>query len=193
MPRLDTGLPHLLIYRRRFHRLWRLAGCAMLLGGAVLASAPWLLPEASRSSSGGRILALSGAAAAAIGAVLLFGRRIKRFDKSEGTLCVGWGVIVPWRQAIYDLPSIQLVLLGPADGGEKSRWQVVLQGAAGERLMLFELPRESTARAAADEIAAFLGRPVSALTAPLPLPSSDDGAEAQKLQPVRIVHTGRNP
>ena len=175
MPRLDTGLPHLLVYRRRFHRLWRLAGCALLLGGAVLTLAPWLLPEASRSPSGGSILALSGAAAAALGAVLLFGLRIKRFDKTEGTLRIGWGVLVPWRQTIYDLQSVQLVLFGPMDTAENSRWQVVLQGAAGERLKLFELPRESAARTAADEIAIFLRLPVALL--PAPAIASDDVSE----------------
>lgn len=175
MPRIDTGLPHLLVYRRRFHRLWRLTGCAMLLGGAVLALAPWLLPEANRSPSGGRSGAFAGAAAAALGAVLLFGQRIKRFDKTEGTLRVGWGVLVPWRQSIYELQSIQLVLVGPAGARENSRWQVVLQGAAGERLQLFELPRESAARTAADEIAAFLALPVALL--PAPAISTEDGSK----------------
>jgi hypothetical protein len=51
-----------------------------------------------------------------------------------------------------------------------------LQGAAGERLKLFELPRESAARTAADEIAIFLGLPVALL--PAPAIASDDASEA---------------
>ncbi|HUY88751.1 MAG TPA: hypothetical protein VMV10_08460 [Pirellulales bacterium] len=175
MPRIDTRSPHQLVYRRRFHRAWRLFGCATLLAGSLVASAPWLAPAVDSSPQAIRASVLLGGMAAALGAVLLLGRRVKAFDKDESTLNVWWGVLVPWRQAVYDLPAFHVVLLGPLDAGEASRWQVALGGAEGEFLTVFELPRETAARAAANEIAAFLGWPVALLPAPPP-PSPEEGA-----------------
>ena len=160
MPRIDSGLDHQLVYRRRFNRFWRLLGCAMLLAGLSAAIAPWLAPAAGVSQQALRASTLLGAVAAAVGIVLVFGRREKRFDKAAGTLAIGWGVIVPLEQEIFELQRFHVLLLGPIDASEASRWQVALGGAEGERLVLFELPRETAALAAAHEIAGFLSLPI---------------------------------
>jgi hypothetical protein len=153
----------------------------MLLGGALVAAACLLPPRANGPRPSAGASAVSGAAAAALGAVLLFGMTFRRFDKAAGALCVGWGVLVPWRQTIYDLQAIQQVLAGPVDAGEASRWQVVLQDAEVERLLLFELANETSARAAADEIAAFLALPVGRLAAPAaPTVAGDDDAAERR-------------
>lgn len=180
MPRIDTRSPHQLVYRRRFHRAWRLLGCASLLAGSLVAAAPWLAPAIDSSPKAIRASVLVGGTAAALGLVLLFGRRVKTFDKHAGTLVVSWGVLVPCRQAVYDLPAFYVVLSGPIDASDASRWQVALGGAEGAFLPVFELPRESAARAAAHEIGAFLGWPVALLPAPPPdsatAPDASDGA-----------------
>ena len=168
MPRIETRSPHQLVYRRRFHRSWRLLGCTCLLAGSLLAAAPWLAPAIDSAPKAIRASVLVGGMAATLGLVLLFGRRVKAFDRDERTLNVSWVVLVPWRQAVYDLPQFHVVLFGPLDAGEASRWQVALGGAEGAFLPVFELPRESAARAAAHEIAAFLGWPVATLPAPPP-------------------------
>lgn len=177
MPRIETRSPHQLVYRRRFHRVWRLFGCACLLAGSLVAAAPWLAPAIDSSPGAIRASVLLGGTAAVLGLLLLFGRCVKAFDKHERTLTVSWGVLAPLRQAIYDLPVFDVVLFGLVDAGEASRWQVALGGAEGAFLTVFELPRESAACAAANEIAAFLGWPVFKLQGPpASAPESSDHA-----------------
>lgn len=159
MPRIDTGLPHQLAYRQRFSRGCRLLGCACLVAGAMLISAPWLAPETDLSPAELRGCMLLGAAAAALGVALLFGRRGKLFDKQQGTLALWWGVLRPWRQSVYDLQSFTMLVVSPDRVAEPARWQIALGTAAGERLTIFELSRESAARIAVAEIAGFLGLP----------------------------------
>ena len=168
MPRIDTGLAHQLVYRRRLNRFWRLLGCAMLLAGLSAAIAPWLAPAAGVSPRALRTSTLLGTAAAAFGIVLVFGRRVKRFDKAAGTLSIGFSVIMPLEQEVFELQRFHVVLLGPLDSSDASRWQVALGGAEGDFLQIFALPRETAARSAADEIAVFLGWPVALLPAAPP-------------------------
>jgi hypothetical protein len=174
MPRIDSGRSYQLAYRQRFSRVCRLFGCAALVAGAMLMSVPWLLPDANASASAMRASLSFGAIAAALGVALLFGRRGKVFDKQEGTLTFWWGVLLPWRQTVYELSDFTMLAICPDRLAEPTRWRIALDTADGARLTIFELARESAARLAVAEIADFLGLPAIVLAPAAP----EDGTAA---------------
>lgn len=175
MPRIDTGLAHQLAYRQRFSRGCRLLGCIAFLAGGMLAASPLLLTAEAASHETAGVVAVIGVLLAALGLVLLFGRRGKLFDKEEGTVALWWGVGPRWHEDIYELGEFsQIIVRPPSD--HAGPWQISLANAAGEALPLFRLASETAARVAAEEVAGFLNLPL--VLAPPEPPSPPAEAEA---------------
>ena len=164
MPRIETRRAHQLAYRQRFSRPLRWLGCAGLLVGIFLTMAPWMerdrpVDTSTRISAGALLLI-------ATGAILLWGRRGKLFDREAGTICFWWGA--PWvlARTTYELAAFQSLVVAPYEHGGRLRWRVALLAAEGERLDLFDLPDADVARQAAERIGRFLTLPVEIAATP---------------------------
>ncbi len=159
MPRIDAGQEHQLAYRQRFNRPCRLLGCAALLAGVTMAVSPLLLAAAAGRAETVRAMAALGGLLMALGALLLFGRRGKLFDRAEGTITFWHGLGWSWRETVYDLRAFTILVIRPSLE-PAGPWRLALSNAAGEQLVVFYLPSETAVRTAAGEIGGFLNLPI---------------------------------
>lgn len=158
MPRINTQRAHELAYRQRFSRPVRWLGCAGLLLGVLLISAPWLLRN--RWQNGPAKAAGLGVLLTVAGGALVWGRRGKRFDRQAGTITFWWGA--PWALArtSYDLAAFQSLAVASHEQRGRLRWRVAFLTGDGERLDLFDLCDAVSAQRAAEQIGQFLSLPV---------------------------------
>ncbi len=170
MRRIVSSDPERMVYRSG-------GGCLMLFGlpflvaGAFMIVAPFLEGRFQmKDSKTGRPMPPAvglamGAAFAAVGIGLMFGRSGKTLDRRADTLTAWWGLLVPFRRKEHRLSAFERVTLSREIRHSKNStytvYPVRLEGAGVPKVTLEEPRDMNAARALGEEAAKFLGRPLA--------------------------------
>jgi len=195
--RVLTSDPDVMSYRSG-------GGCLMLFGLPFLVAGLFsmlspLLPQRyrPRESKTGRPVPVAGAVAlgglfAAVGAGLMFGRSGKDLDRRTDTLTTWWGVVVPFRRKVYRLSDVQRVsLTREVRRSRNSSYTVFPVRLHGLNVILEESRDPDKARAAAEQVAKFLGCPLA--DSSLGTQVVREAAELDESVRERVRRTGERP